>query len=369
MRALKDFDWVLLFTILFLSALGTAFIWSTTHWTPVRDAYAGQQLRWIAISMLVLIVVAAVDYTRWAELSYPAYALVILTLALVPVVGLSTNNARRWILVPGVGIQFQPSELAKIVVVMALARMLRYQKSFDSFWSLLPPLLLAGIPMGMILVQPDLGTTLVFIPAVFAMLYVAGARWRHLGLLVAAGAAAAPVVWFFAMGVKQRGRITSFLNPEADPFGAGWHLRQSMAAVASGGTTGEGFSSGAPVLLTRGFAGHTDFIFATITHEWGFVGGMLILMLVFLFFSRGFEIARTSREPYGRLLVTGFMAMLAFQVVVNIGMTLRLCPITGVTLPFVSYGGTSLLVCFIMAALTLNVGMRRKPVLAPGSYE
>lgn len=369
MRALKDFDWVLLFTILFLSALGTAFIWSTTHWTPVRDAYAGQQLRWVAVAMLALIVIAAIDYARWAELSYPAYGLVILALVLVPVFGIRSNNAQRWLMVPGTSMQFQPSELAKVVVVMALARRLRYQKQFDSIWSLLPALLIAGIPMAMILVQPDLGTTLVFIPALFAMLYVAGARWRHLGALVAAGAVIAPVLWFFVMGVKQRGRITSFINPESDPFGAGWHLRQSMAAVASGGGTGEGFSSGAPVLLSRGFAGHTDFIFATITHEWGFVGGMLVLMLIFLFFSRGFEIARSSREPYGRLLVTGFMAMLAFQTVVNIGMTLRLCPITGVTLPFVSYGGTSLLVCFVMAAMVLNVGMRRKPVLAPGSFE
>lgn len=368
MRALKDLDWTLLFTVLALSALGAAFIWSTTHWTPVRDAYAGQQLRWIAVALLALIVIASVDYARWAELSYPAYALVLIALALVPVFGIRANNAQRWLLVPGTGMQFQPSELAKIVVVMALARYLRYQKQFAGFASLLPALLIAGVPMAMVLVQPDLGTTLVFIPALFAMLYVAGARWRHLGALIAAGVAAVPILWFFVMGPAQRGRITSFINPEADPFGAGWHLRQSMAAVASGGLAGEGFSSGAPVLLSRGFAGHTDFIFATISHEWGFLGGLLLLMLIFLFFSRGFEIARASREPYGRLLVTGFMAMLAFQVVVNIGMTLRLCPITGVTLPFVSYGGTSLLVCFVMAALTLNVGMRRKPVLAPGSF-
>jgi len=364
---LKDFDWTLLLTVLLLSALGTAFIWSTTHWTPVRDAYPGQQLRWIAVGLLALIVVAGVDYGRWAELSYPGYAVIVGALALVPLFGIQANNAQRWLQLPGTGMQFQPSELAKVAVVMALARHLRYAKRLDRFSGLLPPLALAGIPMGLILAQPDLGTALVFVPALGAMLFVAGARLRHLGYLAAAGAAAAPVVWFFGMGPGQRGRITSFINPEADPFGAGWHLRQSMAAVASGGATGEGFSSGAPVLLTRGFAGHTDFIFATIAHEWGFVGGVTVLLLLFLFFSRGFEIARSSREPYGRLLTTGLMAMLAFQSVVNIGMTLRLCPITGVTLPFVSYGGTSLLVCFVMAALTLNVGMRRKPVLAPGA--
>jgi cell division protein FtsW (lipid II flippase) len=251
---------------------------------------------------------------------------------------------------------------------LALARYLAYRRDYRRVAGLIPPLLLVVLPMGLILVEPDLGTSLVLIPALFVMLYMAGASLKHLSAVAAMGAACAPVMYFFVMGPAQRGRITAFLSPDRDPFGAGWHLRQSLAAVASGGATGEGFSSGAPVLLNRGFAAHTDFIFAVIAHEWGFVGGLAVILLLFLFFSRGLEIAGSTREPFGRLLVVGFLTMLAFQALVNVGMTLRLCPITGITLPFISYGGSSLLVCFVMAALVLNVGMRRKAVIAPEDF-
>ncbi len=172
-------------------------------------------------------------------------------------------------------------------------------------------------------------------------------------------------MWFFVMGKAQRGRVTAFLSPEADLRGAGWHLRQSLAAVSSGGVTGTGFSSGSPVVLNRGFAAHTDFIFAVIANEWGFLGALAVLLLLFLILSRGMEIAGSTREPFGRLVVVGVLTSLGFQALVNIAMTVRLCPITGITLPFVSYGGSSLLICFVMAALVLNVGMHRKAVFAP----
>ena len=183
--------------------------------------------------------------------------------------------------------------------------------------------------------------------------------------MAAAGLATAPLLWIFVLKGFQRSRITAFLRPESDPFGVGWHLRQSLAAVASGGVTGTGLSSGSPVLLNRGFQAHTDFIFAVIANECGFLGALAVLLLLFLLVSRGMEIASATREPFGRLVVVGVLTALTFQALVNIAMTVRLCPITGITLPFVSYGGSSLVICFIMAALVLNVGMRRKAVLAP----
>ena len=365
-KALRNFDWLFFFTLLALTGLGIAFIWSSTHWVDSRDSMAAQQLRWMGLSVLVLLVVAAVDYTKLAPLAYVGYALALLSLVLVMLIGVERNYARRWIQLPG--FMVQPSEPAKIAVILALAYYLRYRRNCRTLSGLIVPLLIVLVPMALILRQPDLGTALVLLPALFAMLYAAGASVRHLGVVVAAGIAAAPMMWFTVMGQAQKGRILGFLWPHSDPYGTGWHVRQSLAAVVSGGLFGKGFSSGSPVLLNRGFASHTDFIFAVIAHEWGFVGSMLVVLLLFMFFSRGLEIAGATREPFGRLVVVGLLATLAFQAVVNVAMTIRLCPITGVTLPFVSYGGSSLLVSYVMAGLILNVGMRRKATVAPDDF-
>lgn len=365
-RAIRNFDWLFFGTMLAMTLVGIAFIWSSTHWLP-NATFAGQQLRWLGLSLLVLLVLLAFDYQHLTSVAYVAYALMViaLVLVLVPGIGVVRNEARRWISFPG--FMVQPSEFAKIVVVLALARYLMYRKSCRRATGLVAPLLIVLAPMALILKEPDLGTALVLLPALLAMLYAAGAARKHLWGLIGAGLALAPLVYFFIMKDGQRRRVTAFLWPELDPDG-GWHLRQSLAAVASGGVTGEGFSSGSPVVLNRGFAAHTDFIYAVISHEWGFLGAVAVLLLVFLFFSRGLEIAGETREPFGRLIAVGFLSMLAFQALVNISMTLRLCPITGITLPFVSYGGSSLLVCFVMAALVLNVGMRRKPVVATDDF-
>ena len=361
-RALRNLDWVLLLTVLALTCIGIGFIWSSTHWEPGQAGMARQQFLWLGISLLTLIVVLAFDYARLAGLAYPVYAVTLVLLVLVLTHGAVRNHARRWLTFGGY--QVQPSELAKVAVVLALARYLMYRRDCGRLRTLVAPFVMTLVPMGLILLEPDLGTALVFVPTLFVMLYVAGASARHLAGLAAAGAACMPLLWF-RMGAAQQGRVIGFLWPASDPFGTGWHLRQSLAAVASGGMTGAGFSSGSPVILNRGFAGHTDFIFATIANEWGFLGALAVLLLFFMLLSRGVEIAAASREPFGRLVVAGILTTLAFQALVNIGMTVRLCPITGITLPFVSYGGSSLVICFIMAALVLNVGMRRKPVLAP----
>jgi rod shape determining protein RodA len=361
---IRNFDWLLLAAVLLLCLLGIAFIWSVTHWTTAETAM--RQAQWVGIGLVALLAVISFDYPRLADLAWPAYALTIVLLLLVPVIGVERNYAKRWIELPGANLQ--PSEFAKITVILILARYLMYRKNIRRLRGLIVPMLLAGLPMVLILTEPDLGTSLLILPALFAMLWVAGARPAHLMGFIGAGCAAAPLLWFFAMGRAQRGRILAFINPRADPFGAGWHIRQSMAAVASGDVTGQGFSSGAPVLLNRGFAAHTDFIFAVIAHEWGFIGGLVVLLLLFLFFTRAVDIAGATREPFGRLVTVGIVALLGFQTIVNLGMTVRLCPITGLTLPFVSYGGSSLLSCFIMAGILLNIGMRRKTVLAPEGF-
>ncbi len=364
-HALRNFDWLFFGVVLAMVALGVLFIWSCTHWTPERAGMAAQQLRWFAVGLLAMLLVLAVDYTILEWLAWPAYAASLAGLALVMVIGVTVNNARRWIQLPG--FMVQPSEVAKIAVILVMARYLMH-RDLRAWRSLIIPLLIVGVPMGMILVEPDLGTSLTLLPVLFGMLLAAGAPPRKLMGLIGAGLLAAPVFWFFIMGNAQKGRILSFLWPEADPSGTGWHVRESLLAITAGGVTGMGYSSGSPVLLNRGFAGHTDFIFAVIAHEWGFVGALLVVLLLFLFFSRGFAIAASTREPFGRLVATGILSLLAFQALVNLCMTVRLCPVTGITLPFISYGGSSLLISFIMVGLVLNIGLRRRSSSIPREY-
>lgn len=357
-NALRHFDWLLFVVVLAMVALGTLFIWSCTHWVPARAGMASQQLRWFAVGLLAMLAVLAVDYVLLEWLAWPAYFAALAGLALVPLIGVTVNNARRWIQLPG--FMVQPSEVAKVAVILALARYLMLRPDLRQWRNLAVPLLIVGIPMGMILVQPDLGTSLTLLPVLFGMLLAAGAPRRKLLALIGAGVLAAPLLWFLVMGDAQKGRILSFLWPEADPSGAGWHVRQSLLAISAGGATGMGYSSGSPALLTRGFAGHTDFIFAVIAHEWGFFGALLVLLLLFLLFSRGFAIAAATREPFGRLVAVGILSLMAFQALVNLCMTVRLCPVTGITLPFISYGGSSLVISFAMIGLVLNIGMRRR---------
>lgn len=359
-RALRRFDWILFLTVLALVLLGCTFIGRTTEHYTVR------QLQWLAIGLVAFLIVVSLDYTRLGRWAYPAYAVVFLGLVLLLIFGVERNNARRWFRLFGFNVQ--PSELAKIVVVLALARYLMYRKNYRRLVGLIPPMLLVLVPTGMILLEPDLGTAVLFLPTLFVMLYAAGASLKHLGIVVASGLACTPLLWFTVMSSVQKGRILGFLRPESDPLQTGWHVRQSLAAITSGGVTGHDYASVSPVLTNRGFAAHTDFIFSVIAHEWGFLGALGVLLLLLLFFSRVTEIAAATREPFGRLVVVGMLTMLGFQALVNIAMTLRLCPITGLTLPFVSYGGSSLLTCFIMVAFIINIGMRRKPVVAPEDF-
>lgn len=364
-RDLKHFDWLLFGTALLLSLIGIALLWGIVRWEPRWHRLPKRQVQWLALSLVALVIALALDPAQWCRLSYLLYALTLLALILLPFFGHTENNATRWFRVGPVSVQ--PSEFAKIAFVLALARYLMYRRNQRTLRGLIPPVLIAIVPMVIILRQPDLGTALLFLPTLFVMLFVAGASVKHLVSLAVAGVACTPLLWL-KMGVAQKGRILGFLFPENDPFGAGWHVTRSVAATVSGGLTGNGFSSGSPILRHRGFKAFNDFIFAALSHELGFVGCLCVLALFFVFFTRGAEIAERTRSPFGRLVVTGILTMLAVQAFINIGMTIRLCPITGMTLPFMSQGGSSLVVCFVMLALILNVGMRRTPTVAPEDF-
>jgi len=361
----------MLIAVLALVVLGVAFIHSATvRMRPDGTSYGRGfwllQVKWLGVALIAFSVMAAIDYMKFARNAYLIYGAGIAGLILVLFLGHVVGGSRRWLVV--CGYRVQPSEVMKVAMIVVIARYLMYRRNYRTLGGLAVPLALLLVPMALIIRQPDLGTAVAMLPILFVMLYAAGARVRDLGAVVGAGMACIPVLWFSVMSATQKGRIVAFLNPKADPLGRGYHVIQSLIAISSGGPTGKGFARGDQNMLNLVPARHTDFIFAVIAEEWGLVGAMLVLVLFLFIFLRAADIAARTREPFGRLVVVGGLTLLAFQVIVNVGMTMRLCPITGLTLPFVSYGGSSLVVSFMVLGLIINVGMRPKPVAAPEDF-
>lgn len=359
-----------------------------------------KQLLFCPVAFVAFIAANAIGYRRLGPLSYWLYAAILLLLAyllldkfvnvpFVPVI----NYSRRWIRLPGV--QVQPSEFCKLAYILALAWYLRYRRNYLRFFGLIGPFALTLLPMILILAEPDLGTVLLMMPVLFVMLFAAGARTKHLLIIVLLALAVSPALWH-VMKPYQRMRISSVLlqsdwlrekaeNSDTlaeilvgDPGnlknwdrGPGYHIRHSKFAVASGGLTGYGFARG-PYLKYRFLPErHNDFIFALIGHQWGFAGCLLVLGLYAVIVACGLEIAAHNNDPFGRLIAVGVVAMFAVEVLVNISMTVGLMPITGLTLPLVSYGGSSLVVTAAALGLLNNVGKSRPFSVAgePFKYE
>jgi len=321
-------------------------------------SYLNRQLMWAAIGTMLAIVLVSVDYHRWLEWAYLLYGLNLLLLAVVLIAGVTRGGAQRWLSFGGFSIQ--PSEFAKITTILVLARYLGSHRQMTGFsWR---ALFCAGIfmlvPMALILKEPNLGTSSVFIPVTLALLLVWGIRLRVLGAILGMGAVAAPFLWH---GLKeyQRSRLMVFMNPNLDPLGAGYTVIQSKIAVGSGGLWGKGWFSGTQNQLNFLPERHTDFIFSIVGEEWGFFGTTVCLALFAVIFYRGILIATQTRDPFGRLLIVGLVTMLWFHVMVNVGMTMGLMPVVGLPLPFLSYGGSWTLTCLVAVGIILSVGVRR----------
>jgi len=373
-------DWTMVLAACALVAIGITFIWSAssrpdeTGWFPLTGLALKQAL-WAVVALAAMAVVLVTPYRFFARFGYTFYFLAMAGLLYVLVLGPEINYARRWIALGPPGRHFltvQPSEFAKVAFVIALAKFLRYRESYRRWWGLLVPFGMAALPMVLIAAEPDLGSALVFGPVVFVLLYVAGARKRHLLLYAAAPVAVALVFWL--LGVKvlkpyQSDRLLALLDPEGHAGGAGYHLLQSLAAVCSGGLWGKGLGQGTQGQLGFLPARRTDSIFASIAEEWGFVGATVVLALyAYLLFS-AMAVARQTRDPFGRLLAVGVMTLLATQALINTGMTVRLAPVTGLPLPFVSLGGSSLVANFIALGILLNVGARPTLVLSREDFQ
>lgn len=303
------------------------------------------------------------DYLSFAHYAYIIYAGVLLLLILLLGLGGSVKGSQRWFSIGSFSIQ--PSEFMKITLVLTLARFLRYKKYGLGLFDIGISILLTCIPMAFIIKQPDLGTALVLVPILLSILYTAGIRLSHLLLFIGTGLAISPLLWMYMLQSYQKLRIIGFLWPEktAD-WGAGYHRLQSLIAVGSGGIFGTGWGNGTQNQMKFLPERHTDFIFAVIAEEWGFLRVCFVLLLYIVFITCGIGIARSTREPCGRLIVVGLVTMFATQIVVNIGMNLGMAPIVGITLPFISYGGSSMLTSFIALSIIFNVKMRSKIDLA-----
>ena len=357
-----------------------------------------KQLAFAGLGLAALIAINLVWVRQLGQAGYWIYALVLVLLGVLlvdkivdlPFVPL-INGARRWLRLSmgPVSLNLQPSELCKPAYVLALAWYLRYRSNYRRLRGLIGPFILTLLPMAMILLEPDLGTVLLMMPLFFVMLFVAGAKVKHLLLIILACLAVSPLLWF-RMQPYQRLRISSvflqndWLRQKAEGnstlagilvggkfserkwrSGWGYHLIRSKYAVASGGTGGYGFGEGPFVKYNFLPERHNDFIFAIIAHQWGFVGCIIVLGLYLIIFLCGLEIAVANTDPFARLLAVGIVTIFAIQVIVNVAMTLGLMPITGITLPFVSYGGSSLLVSLLCVGLLNNVGRWRPFTVAP----
>jgi rod shape determining protein RodA len=362
--ALRHLDPTLIMTTVTLTIYGLFMVYSATHQSLASlgedtGFYLKKQLAFLMLGVIAMVISAGFDY-RLAKVYAPIIyggAIFLLLLVLTPI-GEETAGTQAWLSL--FGFQFQPSELAKVAVAIALGAYLsevRGEPDLDHVWRAAA---IAIGPMFLILLQPDIGTMMVFAAILLGVLVVRGARLKHLGVLLLA-AILALFIAFQAGFIKdyQIARLTAFADPSADPLRAGYNKAQAEIAIGAGGLTGRGYLQGTQTNLDFVPEQHTDFIFTVVGEELGFVGGMFLLGLYSVLLWRGFRTALMSRDSFGTLLAAGVTVMWAFQVFVNVGMTLGIMPITGIPLPFVSYGGTSLLVNFISAGLVLNVHMRR----------
>ena len=360
-RLLRYLDWPLLVATLALIAGGAVVLYSATQTSPDPWAFVRARTAHAILGFMLLAIVAAVDYQTIARAWRSILIGTLLLLGTVLLVGRTSLGAQRWIPLGPLG-GFQPSELAKLLLIVTIAKHIDGHREIDSWRALVPVLLQVALPVALIVRQPDLGTAMVLAIITAAMLFAAGAPLRMLGVLGTGAAALIPLLWQVLHDFQRR-RLIVFIDPGTDPLGAGYALIQSKIAVGSGQLVGKGLLHGTQNLLNFIPEQHTDFIFTVVGEELGFIGGVAMLALFALWLWRGMAIAIQAKDRLGMLMAVGVASMVAFHVVVNVGMTVGLVPITGIPLPFISHGGSALIVMLMATGLLLNIGMRRKKIL------
>jgi rod shape determining protein RodA len=378
----RDFDWMLLCMVLVLCTISVFEIYSATlHtkyagypgffndqkvWIPGRMGFHTKQLYWIAGGLAAMFLFSKIDYHKLIDLVPWAYGIGLLALLAVKLVGHKVLGAKRWIAIGPV--HFQPSEWVKLILVLIVARYFANLGGRSLTWKeILRSLALVGLPMVLVLIQPDLGTALTYTPILVAGLFLGGVNLRQALVLVICSIVLIAGVWTDGFGVGrikvlknfQKARLTSFMDPGSDPKGTGYQLLQSKIAVGSGGVWGKGAAKGTQTQGDFLPIPHADFIFAAFGEEHGFVGAVSVLLLYFFILMRLIQNAQTAADLSGSLIIMGVVAVLTFQIAVNVGMVIGFMPVTGIPLPLMSYGGSSVLFTFLALGVAMNVRMRR----------
>ncbi len=358
-RLVAHFDWPLLLALVLLLGAGLVTVLSATHTNEhLISSLFLRQLIWACVAVVAMGIVLLFDYNMLKRWGWLCYVVSLVLLLAVPFWGLKVAGARRWLSL--FGVSFQPSELAKLAAIVMLASFLHHRVSerLLDWKTAMFALLLAVIPALLILKQPDLGTAVVVLSVALAMVFAAGLSvWWVVGAVLAAFPLL-PYVWHQLKPYQQR-RLLMFLDPEQDPLGHGYHVIQAKIAIGSGMWTGKGLFHGTQYRLNFLPEQHTDFIFAVFAEEWGFVGACVLLALYLFLLYRCWIAITRARDAFGLLLGFGITSMIFMQVLINMLMAAGALPVVGVTLPFLSYGGSSLLVCTIGVGLLLNISMRR----------
>lgn len=358
-RTWRQFDWKLFLIVLCLCAVGLAFIYSSTYGTErYEDSYRKQSL-WILAGVILLILVLFPDYHILAEWALAIYVLMLLVLVAVLIFGSTVHGSKSWFNILGF-FSLQPSEFIKVVSIVVLARYFSDTKTPDHLYPAEIGMggLIMAIPMLLILLQGDLGTTLTLIPVYSAMAFVCGLQRKYLVMALIAALILVPLSWG-VLKDHQKDRIVYFISPEKAPEKAGYQALQARIAIGSGQLYGKGFKQGSQSQLGFIPFRHTDFIFAVIAEEKGFLGVVSVLLLYLVLFYLIFEGIYSARDRLGILICTGVLALILVHVTLNIGMVVGLLPIAGLPLPLVSYGGSSLLTTFMGIGLVMNIKLRR----------
>ena len=354
---LAELDWRLALLLAAIAGIGSMMLYSVANssWEP----WADQHLLRFGVCFVIMLILAMVDLRIWFAVAYPVYAIGLLLLVAVELFGDTSLGAQRWLAIGS--FRFQPSEIMKIGIVLCLARFYHgiSAKEAQFSWKLLIPVALIFAPVLLVAHQPDLGTAILIASTGLAVMFMAGLSWRVLAVGGVLGAAAIPPFVLFVLHDYQRKRILTFLNPEADPSGTGYHILQSKIALGSGGLLGKGFGLGSQSQLNFLPEKHTDFIFATFAEEFGFIGCFTLIALYAAVIAIALRIASISHSHFGRLSAAGVTATFALYVLINGAMVVGLAPVVGIPMPLLSYGGTVMVTVMIGFGLVQAVRVHR----------
>ena len=357
-RLVQNFDWVLLGLVLIIVGMGIVNLYSAGYNQGEGTALYIKQLYWLGVGLGVMFVTLVYDYRHLEKMSYFPYILSILLLVAVMFGGKVVYGSRRWLALGP--ITFQPSELAKIAIILVLATYFSRRPHMEAMrlQDLIIPGILVMIPVALIIKQPDLGSGILMLLVAASLILFVGVNWRTLMGCALSMVLLSPLIWHFLKDY-QRLRVLTFLNPEKDPLGAGYHILQSMIAVGSGQFWGKGFLQGTQTQLYFLPEQHTDFVFSVFAEEWGFVGSAVLLLLFTALALWGLNVSRDCKDRFGHLLALGVTALIFWQFFINLCMVTGFLPVVGIPLPLFSYGGSSLITTLLGVGFLLNIRMRR----------